>query len=114
MDGLNSLFVALSVGIGAISWLWPRYAMAALDLTDGGSTMGMSEVRASAGALFVGMGLGALVIATPAAFLMLGACWLGAALGRATSLLRDGRTRQKWVFFLVEFAVGSLAIIWNI
>lgn len=114
MDVINLTCIALSIGIGAISWLNPRYAMASLDLTDGGSTMGMSEVRASAGALFVGMGLGAAILAEPAALVMLGCCWLGAALGRATSLWRDGQTRQKWVFFGVEFAVGALAVLWNI
>lgn len=114
MDILNILFALLSIGIGAISWVAPRYAMAALDLTDGGSTMGMSEVRASAGCLFVGMGVGALVLATPAAYVMLGFCWTGAAVGRLTSLLRDGQSRQKWTFFAVEAGVGLPAILLNL
>jgi hypothetical protein len=114
MDILNIIFAALSVIIGAISWLNPRYAMAALDLTDAGSTMGMSEVRASAGCLFVGMGIGALLLASPVAYVMLGFCWSGAAVGRLTSLLRDGQNRQKWVFFAVEAGVGIPAILLNI
>jgi hypothetical protein len=114
MDILNIIFALLSIGIGAISWLNPRYAMQSLDLTDGGSTMGMSEVRASAGCLFVGMGLGALLLATPTVYIMLGFCWTGAAAGRLTSLIRDGQSRQKWVFFAVEAGVGIPAILFNL
>jgi hypothetical protein len=45
---------------------------------------------------------------------MIGFCWLGAALGRLTSLIRDGQTRKKWGFFVVEAAVGIPAIIYNL
>jgi len=114
MDILNLVFALLSIGIGAISWLNPRYAMAALDLHGGESTMGMSEVRASAGCLFVGMGIGAVILGAPMAYAMLGFCWLGAAVGRATSLIKDGQSRQKWVFFVVEAGVGLPAILLNI
>jgi len=79
MDILNIIFAALSIGLGCFGWLAPRYTMATIDLVAGASTMGPSEIRASAGALFVGMGVGALLIGTPAAFAMLGFCWSGAA-----------------------------------
>lgn len=114
MDALNWLFAALSIGIGAISWLNPKYAMGSLDLHGGSSTMGMSEVRASAGALFVGMGVGALILGTPVAYAMLGFCWLGAAVGRLTSLVLDGQSQKKWIFFAVEAAVGIPAILLNL
>ncbi len=114
MDVLNYIFAALSIGIGAISWLNPTYAMAALDLHATDSTMGMSEVRASAGALFVGMGIGALLIGTPDAYAMLGFCWMGAAAGRLTSLVLDGQSRQKWTFFAVELGVGLPAMVLNL
>jgi len=114
MEILNIIFALLSIGIGAISWLNPKFAMASLDLHCRDSTMGMSEVRASAGALFVGMGIGALILGGPAAYAMLGFCWLGAAVGRATSLLLDGVTRQKVVFFLVEAGVGIPALLLNL
>jgi len=114
MDILNIIFALLSIGIGAISWLYPRYAMSALDLIAGKSTMGMSEVRASAGALFVGMGIGALILGTPTAFAMLGFCWLGAAIGRGTSLLLDGIDKQKLIFFAVEAGVGFPALFLNL
>ncbi|MEO1638237.1 MAG: DUF4345 family protein [Pseudomonadota bacterium] len=114
MDILNIIFALASIGLGCFGWLAPRYTMGALDLTAGETTMGMSEVRASVGALFVGMGIGALLIGTPTAYLMLGACWCGAALGRGTSLLLDGQSQKKWVYFIVEAAVGVPAVLLNL
>lgn len=115
MDWINIIAALLSIAIGAISWLAPRYSADALDLTPrDGSTMGLSELRASAGALFVGMGVGALLIGTPTAYIMLAACWLGAAVGRLTSLALDGQSQKKWVFFAVEASVGLLVLLANV
>ncbi|MEL6681228.1 MAG: DUF4345 family protein [Pseudomonadota bacterium] len=113
MDIINLIFAFLSIVLGCFGWLAPRYTMGALDLTMGETTMGMSEVRASVGCLFVGMGLGALLLGTPEAYVMLGFCWCGAALGRATSIVIDGASRKKWIYFWVEAAVGIPAIILN-
>lgn len=114
MDILNLIFVIASIGLGLFGWLAPKYTMSTLNITGHTDTMGMSEVRASAGALFVGMGLGALILGTPAAYAMIGFCWLGAATGRLTSCIVDGGTRKKWTFFAVEIAVGLGAILWNL
>lgn len=114
MDILNIIFAIASIGLGAFGWLAPRYTMDTLNMTGHTDTMGMSEVRASAGCLFIGMGLGALLIGTPAAYIMLGCCWTGAATGRLTSLLLDGKTTKKWGFFAAEVAVGVPAILLNV
>jgi len=111
-DILNLLLALATIGFGAAGWLAPRWTMEKVDLRDGGSTMGLSEVRAASGALFVVAGVGAILIGFPAAYAMLGFVWGGGALGRATSLLLDGRTTRKWGFFGTEivFAVLLLAI----
>ncbi len=114
MDILNIIFAILSIGLGCFGWLAPRYTMGALDLTAGDSTMGMSEVRASVGCLFVGMGIGALILGAPIAYAMLGFCWCGAAFGRLTSLVLDGQSQKKWVYFVVEAAVGVPAVVLNL
>lgn len=114
MDILNIIFALLSIGLGAFGWLAPKYTMETLNLTGHTDTMGMSEIRASAGALFVGMGVGALILGTPAAFAMIGFCWIGAATGRITSILRDGATSKKWTFFAVEAVVGAGALLYNL
>lgn len=110
---INWAIVALTIGFGAFGWLAPRYTMKKVDLKDGGSTMGMSEVRAVSGALFVVAGIGALILATPAAYAMLGFIWAGGALGRVTSLAVDGRTSTKWIFAGTESAVAATALIIN-
>lgn len=114
MDIVNIIFALISIALGVFGWLGPKYTMETLNLTGHTDTMGMSELRASAGALFIGMGLGAVIIGTPAAFAMLGFCWAGAAVGRATSLLLDGTTRKKWGFFAVEAAVAIAALAYNL
>ena len=114
MDIINIIFALASIGLGAFGWLAPRYTMGALDLKTGETTLGISEIRASAGALLVGMGIGAVWLATPPAYLILGFCWTGAAVGRLTSIILDGALRKKWGFFFVEAAVGFPAIILNL
>ena len=109
---INFALVALTIGFGLFGWLAPRYTMKKVDLQDGGSSMGLSEVRAASGALFVMAGVGALILDNAFAYMMIGFIWGGGALGRATSLILDGRTRTKWIFFASEVAVAALAI-WN-
>jgi len=113
MDLLTLLFALVSIGLGCFGWLAPAYTLSALDLSPGKTSMGASEIRASAGALFVGLGLGVLILNDPTATLMLGFAWAGAAVGRATSLLLDGQTTRKWGFFAVEAVVAISAILLN-
>lgn len=88
---LTILIALLSIALGLIGWLAPRYTMDQLDMVPRGP-MAASEVRAASGALFVGLGIGALVLG-PAGVAMVGFAWGGAAVGRLTSLLLDGQTR---------------------
>lgn len=115
MDILNIIAASASIGLGCFGWLRPAYTMSALDLSAvGDSSMGASEVRASVGCLFVGLGIGALIIGSPVAYAMVGFAWGGAALGRATSLILDGRSQKKWVYFWVEAVVAVMALAVNL
>ncbi|MDJ1016824.1 MAG: DUF4345 family protein [Paracoccaceae bacterium] len=114
-DTLNILLALTSVGLGAIGWLAPAYTMRVLDLQTAGSTMGTSEIRAASGALFIGLGLGAIAIGSPAAYAMVGFAWAGAAIGRVTSLAVDeAPTRRTWGFALTEIAVAALLLALNL
>jgi hypothetical protein len=115
LDLLNLLVAALSIGLGAIGWLAPRYTMDVLDLKHGETTMGVSEIRAASGALFVGLGVGALLLGSPAGYAMIGFAWGGAAVGRLTSLLRDEAPTQKTKgFFVTEVVVAAIALAVNL
>ena len=114
MDILNPLIALVSIGFGLIGWLAPRYTMEVVDLRPGPTGMGPSEVRAASGALFVGLGVGALVIGTPLAYAMIGFAWGGAAVGRLTSLIVDGQTQKKWGFFACEATVAAIGLMFNL
>ncbi len=112
---VNILLALLSIGLGAIGWLMPRYTMKHLDLAPTNSTMGLSEIRAASGALFIGLGVGAILINSPHAFVMVGFAWGGAAIGRVTSIFADGKaSRQKITFFAIETVVASLLLVLNV
>lgn len=112
---LNSLLALTSIALGAIGWFAPRYTLALLDLKPGESSMGLSEIRAASGALFVGLGLGAFWLGTPAAYAMIGFAWGFAALGRLTSALFDpAPTARTWTFFAVEAIVAGLLLALNL
>jgi hypothetical protein len=77
MDIINIIFALASIGLGIFGWLAPQYTLDTLDLQAGPSGMGPSEIRASAGALFVGMGLGALILCHVGLLLAGGGCGAG-------------------------------------
>ena len=115
IDIVNILLALASIGLGAIGWLMPRYTMDVLDMAPVNSTMGLSEIRAASGALFVGLGFGAIVLNTPLAFAMVGFAWGGAAVGRLTSIVADGEaSRQKITFFVIEAAVAGTLLAINL
>ena len=111
---VNPALALVSIALGLIGWIWPTYVMETLKLSvQDGTNMGYSEIRAASGALFVGLGVGALVINTPTAYIMMGIAWGFAALGRATSLALDGQSELKWIFFMIEIVVALVLIALN-
>lgn len=73
---------------------------------------GKSEVRATYGGLFLGLGVFALVSQEPAAFRALGFGWLGAATVRIFSIIFDkafGKLNIGGV--LLEVIIGALLIL---
>ncbi|ROU04295.1 DUF4345 family protein [Histidinibacterium lentulum] len=114
MDVFNPFLALVSIGFGLIGWLAPGYTMKVVDLQPGPTPMGPGEVRAASGALFVGLGAGALILGDPLAYAMIGFAWGGAAIGRLTSLALDGRTTKKWAFFGAETVVAALALLINL
>lgn len=108
---LDLALALLTLGLGLFGFLAPRYTADALDLDTRGSTMGLSELRASAGGLFVAMGAVCLVLGTPAAFAMLGVAYAGAGAGRVLSIVLDRPPMPKaliWAAFEVLPALWLL------
>ena len=99
IDTINVLAALLAIAFGGFGFLAPRYTASALDLAPTDSTMGLSEMRASVGGLFVIAGLAAIWIGAPMAYAMIGFAFAGAALGRAVSLVLDNPPRRKVLLF---------------
>ena len=114
MDIVNAALAILTIGFGAFGFFAPRYTAGALDLAPTASTMGLSELRAGSGGLFVVMGLWCLVTGAEAAYFALGVAYLGAGAGRALSLLLDKPPLRKALIFLAfEWPPAAFLMINN-
>ncbi len=110
MDVINILIALLTIGFGAFGFLAPRYTASALDLATTQSTMGLSELRAGSGGLFVALGLWCLITGNPQAYFALGIAYIGAGAGRALSILLDKPPFKKALIFL-GFEWGPAALL---
>ena len=115
IDYVNFALGALTIVLGLMGWLAPRWTMQQLDIHAGPTNMAYTEVSAVSGCLFVGLGLGAIALNDPLAWVVLGIAYAGAAVGRVTSIFRDdAASRQSWTFFGCEAALGAWLILANI
>lgn len=113
---MTTIACLLTIAFGLFGFLAPRYTASALDLTTTESTMGLSEMRASVGGLFVVAGAAAIWLDQPMAYVMLGFAYVGAALGRLVSLVLDKPPLVKLMVFAgIEIALAAVLIgaNWN-
>ena len=77
--------------------------------------MGLSEMRASVGGLFVVAGMAAIWLNLPTGYAMLGFAFTGAALGRALSLIFDTPPLGKVLIFGgIEAALAAWFLFANL
>lgn len=115
IDLLNIIAALLTIGFGLFGFLAPRYTAGALDLAPTSSTMGLSEMRASVGGLFVVAGAAAIWLNAPLAYAMIGFAFAGAATGRVLSLIFDKPPVQKvLVFGGIEAALAAWLLAANL
>lgn len=100
MDFINPAIALLTIALGAFGFLAPRYTADTLDLEPTTSTMGLSELRASAGGLFIAVGFWCLASGDLSAYFMLGIAYLGAGAGRVLSIILDKPPLKKALIFL--------------
>lgn len=115
MHFINIFVMVATIGFGLIGWLLPKRTMKMLGLSTVGKRLGISEIRAVNGALFVGLGVGAIALSEPIAFAVVGFAYAGAALGRLTSIVIDrSGTAASWCFFSVEAVFGGFLVFANL
>ena len=112
IDAINIFAAVLTIGFGLFGFVAPRYTASALDLAPTTSTMGLSEMRASVGGLFVVAGLAAIWLSEPVAYAMIGFAFVGAAMGRLVSLVLDDPPRTKVIVFGGIEAALAIWFLW--
>lgn len=110
-DTITLIASLLTIAFGLFGFLAPRYTASALDLEPTASTMGLSEMRASVGGLFVVAGIAAIWLDQPLGYAMIGFAFAGAALGRIVSLILDNPPVTKVLVFGGIEALLALALI---
>ena len=113
MDFINPAIALLTIARGGFGFLAPRYMADTLDLAPTKSTMGLSELRASAGGLFIAVGLWCLLSGDPSAYFMLGVAYAGAGSGRLLSILLDKPPLKKALIFLAFEWGPAVWLIWS-
>ncbi|WP_425100614.1 DUF4345 family protein [Tropicibacter sp. S64] len=111
-DILNNAISLLTIALGLFGLLAPRYTAQVLDLEPTRSTMGLSELRASAGGLFVALGLVCLVTGAPGAYAMLGVAYVGAATGRTLAMILDHPPQPKALAWFALEAGPAAFLLW--
>ncbi|MEP2890892.1 DUF4345 family protein [Tateyamaria sp.] len=115
IDFLNIIAALLTIGFGLFGFIAPRFTAEALDLAPTKSTMGLSEMRASVGGLFVVAGLASIILGAPLAYAMIGFAFAGAALGRVLSLIFDKPpVRKVLIFGGIEAALSAWFLLANL
>jgi hypothetical protein len=110
----------LNVGFGVYTVFEPE-KIAAASHYDGDNPRGRSEMRVIGG-LFIGLGVGALMLGSvfqneDTAYQVLGFAWLGAAITRAINLFLEDRTQiidtTFWLLLAIEFFPGMILVAPN-
>jgi hypothetical protein len=114
VDMINMAVALLTIGLGL--WAgWRPAGRCSSSTCRGPPNMAYTEVSAVSGCLFVGLGLGAMILNEPVGWVVMGIAYAGAAVGRVTAIFRDdAASRQSWTFFGSEAALASWLILANI
>jgi hypothetical protein len=76
------------------------------------SGRGLTEIRVSVGAVFVGLGVAALALNTPAAYRTLGLMYLAMAVVRVPAMLLDHSAESSnWVSAVIEAGLGLILVL---
>lgn len=100
----------ITLVLGLLGLLMPCQVAQTIGIKPVGS-LGISEVRATYGGVFCGLGLACLVFQTPEIFATVGIAWLAAAVARAGSIRFDrSRSRKNIAGLAVEAVTGLLLL----
>lgn len=108
IDTLPLIGAVITVGFGLLGLFFPL-AAAGLVGIEPKPGIGRSEVRATYGGLFIGVGLACLWLQSTEAFLVAGGAWLGAAVARAFAMVVEREpSAGNFGGLAVEGVVGGM------
>ena len=111
---INTLGALVTTVLGLYGLFLPASAASFASIIPDGE-LGISEVRATYGGMFLAMGLFALVAQSTDVFRVVGVTWLGAAGARSFSVVRDHSRSAANVGRVVSEALIGLSMLlpWN-
>ncbi|RMG88258.1 MAG: hypothetical protein D6712_03940 [Chloroflexi bacterium] len=109
---LQTIAALLLVAFGVIALIQPA-RLAQMAGLDASSTNGKAEIRISWGGLYIGLGLGAMLIGTSEAFRLLGIAHIALALTRAVlaTMNRDIVNRGYQISLAWEIIMGVVFML---
>ena len=110
MNASGYIGAAVSILAGVLGLVWPRQVSRVIGIHIPGR-LGLSEVRATYGGLFIGAGLAVLVARSDDAALVLGLAWAGAFIARAASAVVDRSHSKENVAGMVIEGVMALLLL---
>jgi hypothetical protein len=111
MDLLNNIGAIITMLMGCLGLFFPQKASELTGLTPT-TPAGRAEFRGTLGVTFIFLGLVPVVTQKDVAFLTVGLCWLGAAIGRVVSIYLDkGNEAKNWIAVGFECAIAALLLV---
>ena len=105
---LATVAAVITIGFGLFGALCPNRVASFVGLSPLGG-LGISEIRATYGGLFMALGFACLHLQSPDAYFVAGAAWCGAAAMRLPSLVFDADSFPKAVGgAVVEAGIGLM------
>ncbi len=105
---LSMLGALIVLGLGVLGLIWPKTAADFVRITPVDTT-GLSEIRATYGGVFLGLGVAALMMNQSSVYHAIGIGFTAAAISRAMSVVVD-RSRKPHNFAGIAFE-GVIALL---
>lgn len=108
---LAILGAVLTMGLGILGLFAPERAAQLVRIKPLGK-MGLSEVRATYGGLFLGLSLCVLIMSSREVNIAVGFAFAGAVLGRVFSIIYDrAHERENWGGVILEGSIAALFLL---
>lgn len=110
MEWLPLLGAFFTLALGTLGLVAPRKIAGLVGIAPEG-TLGLSEVRATYGGIFIGLGIACLLFQQSEVYVAVGLAWLIAAAARAASIFLDRAFSAKNAGgLIVEAGIGLLLV----